>query len=272
MKQLFARAAIALTAAAAAAGVLVAASTVGSERPVPIETEAPAPTVPPTSAPPTTAAPAPTTTTTAPTPVTTVPDASLRPGDKGPDVLALQQRLRSLGYWLGTPDGTYGHLTEQAVTAFQKAGRLDRDGIAGPATRARLESASRPTGRSTRGDLVEVDKARQLLLVIRDGKVAWAVNASTGTEKPYQVNGRTELADTPPGRWEVSWVVDGTDWGEVGGLYRPRYFHDDGIAVHGYADVPPYPASHGCVRVSEAAMDWMWATDILPMGSTLWVY
>jgi peptidoglycan hydrolase-like protein with peptidoglycan-binding domain len=252
--KLFARAAIGLTAAAAAAGVLVAATTTaGSERPVPIQTEAaqPTPTLPPT---------------------TTVPDASLRPGDQGPNVLALQTRLRSLGYWVGTPDSTYGHLTEQAVTAFQKAEGLSRDGIAGPATRARLESAGRPTARSTKGDLVEVDKARQLLLVVRDGQVAWAVNASTGTEKPYQVNGRTELADTPPGRWTVSWVVNGTDWGELGGLYRPRYFHGDGIAVHGYADVPPSPASHGCVRVSEAAMDWMWAADVLPMGSAVWVY
>src|SRR5690606_35305288 len=43
---------------------------------------------------------------------------------------------------------------------------------------------------------------------------------------------------------------DGTQPGELGPLYRPKYFHEDGIAVHGYGSVPSRPASHGCVRVS----------------------
>lgn len=274
MNRLAVRLSIALAAALAGTATAVAVGTTSRTVPVQVAT-APSSSVPaPTSGSTSTSLTSTSTSTSvpAPTTTTTVVDASLRPGDSGPAVLALQQRLRSLGYWLGTPDGTYGLLTEQAVTAFQKVEGLARDGIAGPATRAAIDGASRPNGRSTRGDLIEIDKARQVLLVIRDGKVAWAVNASTGTEKPYRVNGRTELADTPPGRWTVSWVVDGMDHGELGGLYRPRYFHNDGIAVHGYSDVPPYPASHGCVRVTDAAMDWMWAADILPMGSPVWVY
>jgi len=221
--------------------------------------------------PPTTIAPVATTS----VPPRTTPEdagAALRRGDTGERVRALQDRLRVLGYWPGTPDGSYGDLTEQAVMAFQKVNGLGRDGIAGAATLGALESASRPQGRSASGDLVEIDKERQVLLVIRNGDVAWAVNVSTGTEKPYQVNGRTELADTPPGRWTVSRVEDGMDWGELGGLYRPRYFHADGIAVHGYPDVPAYPASHGCVRVANEVMDWIWAADIMPVGSTVWVY
>ena len=31
------------------------------------------------------------------------------------------------------------------------------------------------------------------------------------------------------------------------GMYYSFYWHD-GYAVHGYASVPNYPASHGCVR------------------------
>ena len=42
--------------------------------------------------------------------------------------------------------------------------------------------------------------------------------------------------------------------------------------MHGYTDVPPYPASHGCVRVSNAAMDFIWATNIMPIGAAVWVY
>jgi lipoprotein-anchoring transpeptidase ErfK/SrfK len=186
-------------------------------------------------------------------------------------VTELQRSLRSLGYWLPAADGTFGYTTEQAVTAFQRIEGLAVDGIAGPTTRAELAGAGRPST-SARDDLVEVDKDRQVLFVVRGGKVAWTLNVSTGTEKPYVVNGRTELADTPEGRFTVSWVVDGVDDGELGSLYRPRYFHGDGIAVHGYSSVPPYPASHGCVRVTEAAMDWIWANDLMPLGSAVWVH
>jgi N-acetylmuramoyl-L-alanine amidase len=196
---------------------------------------------------------------------------TLRRGDKGPAVVALQKDLHALGYWLGARNDSFGPLTEQAVSAFQKVEGLTADGVAGPATLAALEAAKRPTT-SAKGNLVEVDKGRQVLFVVREGAVAWTLNVSTGTEKPYQVNGRTEMADTPPGRWTVDWVVNGTDVGELGALYRPRYFHEDGIAVHGYHSVPNYPASHGCVRVTEAAMDWIWAQNLMPVGSAVWVH
>jgi N-acetylmuramoyl-L-alanine amidase len=42
--------------------------------------------------------------------------------------------------------------------------------------------------------------------------------------------------------------------------------------VHGYPNIPPYPASHGCVRVSLAAMDWMWRTGQIPIGTTVRVF
>lgn len=216
-----------------------------------------------------------TSTTTSSTTSTTLADepaaTTLRRGDKGPGVAALQKGLHALGYWLGARNDSFGPLTEQAVSAFQKVEGLTPDGVAGPATLAAFESAERPTT-SAKGNLVEVDKGRQVLFVVRSGAVAWILNVSTGTEEPYQVNGRTEMADTPPGRWTVDWAVNGTDVGELGALYRPRYFHEDGIAVHGYHSVPNYPASHGCVRVTEAAMDWIWAQDLMPVGSAVWVH
>lgn len=235
--------------------------------------ETPAPTT--TVAEPTTTSTAKPTTT--PSTSTTVPEVAapavgtLRRGDRGAEVLALQQQLRTLGYWHGTSDETYGYLTEQAVTAFQKVEGLSPDGVAGPATRAALAEANRPST-TAKGNLIEIDKGRQVLFVVRSGKVEWTLNVSTGTERPYQVNGRTELADTPPGHWTVDWAENGLDVGELGALYRPRYFHEDGIAVHGYPSVPNYPASHGCVRVTEAAMDWIWAQNLMPIGSAVWVH
>ena len=49
-------------------------------------------------------------------------------------MLATQQRLTELGYWLGKPDGHFGALTQQAVFALQKAAGLSRDGSVGPKT------------------------------------------------------------------------------------------------------------------------------------------
>lgn len=43
----------------------------------------------------------------------------------------------------------------------------------------------------------------------------------------------------------------------LGTLYRPGYY-DRGWAVHGSTSIPPYPASHGCSRISTAACDHLW--------------
>jgi lipoprotein-anchoring transpeptidase ErfK/SrfK len=42
--------------------------------------------------------------------------------------------------------------------------------------------------------------------------------------------------------------------------------------VHGAPQIPGYPASHGCVRVSTTFMDWVWATNAMPVGSEVWVH
>ena len=184
----------------------------------------------------------------------------------------MQRRLESLGFWLGGADSQYGSLTRQAVYAFQKWQGLDRTGSVGTQTAARLASAGRPSPRSRSGYVVEVDKARQILIAARNGRAEWVLNVSTGTEGPYTFEGRTYLADTPVGWWRVSRQIDGVREGQLGSLYRPKYFHPDGIAIHGSGSVPPYPASHGCVRVTNAAIDWIWAAGIVPLGTSVWVY
>ena len=173
----------------------------------------------------------------------------------------MQDRLVGLGFWLGPTDGAYGSLTEHAVVAFQKANGLPVDGIVGPRTRDALDSASRPDPRSEQGRVVEVDLDRQLLLVAVDGRTEWVLDTSTGAEP----------GTTPPGRYEVFRQVDGYDEGPLGTLYRPKYFYQ-GVAIHGYPQVPPYPASHGCVRVTNPAMDWLWSSGRLPIGQPIRVY
>ncbi len=59
----------------------------------------------------------------------------------GAEVLAVQRRLKTLGFPPGPLDGRYGPATERAVRAFQAAAGIEVDGIVGPQTRAALESA-----------------------------------------------------------------------------------------------------------------------------------
>ena len=221
------------------------------------------------SAPPPTSDPTPTAPATPTKPPAPVRD-HLRAGDSGPRVLALQERLAGLGYWLGEPDGSFGSLTEQAVLALQKSAGLDRDGRVGRATRQALADGIRPSTRLS-GDGIDIDLARQVLMVVRGGEVRMTLNTSTGGGYEYEArDGGVAVARTPTGTYRVGWVVDGPDEGRLGTLWRPRYFNG-GIAVHGAPSVPAYPASHGCARVSHPAMDMIWASHLMPVGSTVHV-
>ena len=182
---------------------------------------------------------------------------------------ALQQRLVDLGYWMGEPDGTYGQLTRQAVMAFQKVEGLGHDGVAGPATQAQMAAAGRPAPRG--GDGIEIDLGRQVIFIVQGGQVQWAVNTSTGSGETYtSSSGGSARAVTPPGE-----------------LPRPARGrrHPRGAARHPVpAEVlqrrhrrarlgqhPGHPASHGCARVTNSAMDMIWASGAA-MGTPVTVY
>ncbi len=213
-------------------------------------------TAAPTTAPPTTTAP---TTTTEPPPTTVPGPPTYRTGDGGPEIAAMQERLLALGFWVPAADGDYGSLTQQAVMAFQKHAGLSRDGLAGPATMAALETAAPVTPREG-GDHVEIDLERQLLIVVR-GDRTLAFNTSTGTTGWR----------TPPGRFTVQREIDGVRQAPLGDLYRPKYFNG-GIAVHGSPSIPGRAASHGCARVHDRVMDLLWADGLMPVGTPVWVY
>lgn len=200
--------------------------------------------------------------------------------NSGPDATRLQQRLLDLGYWVQATDGEYGLTTRQAVMAFQKYEGLTPTGSLDEASAARIsEVDTRPFGRAQAGTMVEVDKARQLLFVISEGETRWVLNASTGSEVPYsEPNSNNpdtiEEGDsvTPVGLHKVNREREEGWWeGDLGQIYRPKYFRG-GVAVHGANSVPEYPASHGCVRVSVPAMDWIWDQGLLPIGSLVWVH
>ncbi|MEH2297746.1 peptidoglycan-binding protein [Nostoc sp.] len=73
--------------------------------------------------------------------IVTASPAVLRYGSRKSDVQRLQTQLKQLGYYSGVVDGQYNHSTEIAVAKFQKAKGLKVDGLAGLATRERLQAA-----------------------------------------------------------------------------------------------------------------------------------
>jgi peptidoglycan hydrolase-like protein with peptidoglycan-binding domain len=191
-----------------------------------------------------------------------------------------QWRLLELGFWLHAPDGEYGLTTQQAVMAFQKYFGLQTDGVLGAETAAMMSAVTeRPKASADAGTLVEIDKSKQLLFFVIDGRTEWVLNTSTGSEIPYD-----EEDKNSPGERQVGDSVtrnglhdvyreraEGWWEGDLGEIYRPKYF-SGGEAVHGSNSIPAYAASHGCVRVSVPAMDWIWENNLMPIDLPVWVH
>ena len=79
------------------------------------------------------------------------PTTTLKPGQTGAQVRALQRALTTLGYRPGKIDGRYGPATQRAVIRFQQAEGLTADGVFGTKTKRALLHASG----SMRGHLPE---------------------------------------------------------------------------------------------------------------------
>jgi peptidoglycan hydrolase-like protein with peptidoglycan-binding domain len=194
-------------------------------------------------------------------------------GEVSDRVGALQQRLRDLGYFMTSVDNAYGGETQQAVFALQKAAGLYRDGVVGDMTQAAADDGVVPQPETSSGKVLEIDIDRQLVLAVEDGQVVKIINASSGNGETYEAKGNTYTAYTPRGSFAV-YREENRMYSsslELGDMWRPKFF-TGGIAVHGSASVPAFPASHGCVRVSNSAMDWIWDTWGAPSGTPVVVY
>jgi peptidoglycan hydrolase-like protein with peptidoglycan-binding domain len=199
----------------------------------------------------------------------------------GSEAARIQERLLELGFWLQSTDGEFGLTTRQAVMAFQKYMGFDEpDGSVDEQTAQALSLETvRPHARANSGTLVEVDKGKQLLFFVIDGMTEWVLNTSTGNGEAYTEEDQNTPGEiisgvslTPSGLHEVNRQrAEGWWEGDLGRIYRPKYFVG-GVAVHGSGSIPNYPASHGCVRVSVPAMDWIWDEGVMPLDTSVWVH
>ena len=69
-----------------------------------------------------------------PQPSQAAPGLLLRLGQQGQDVVYIQSRLKTLGFFTADTTGYFGPVTEAAVIQFQRVNNLMVDGVVGPQT------------------------------------------------------------------------------------------------------------------------------------------
>ena len=162
---------------------------------------------------------------------------TIRQGSRGAAVRGLVARLRELRFH--TPStSTFDYRMGDVILAFHKSQRMHRTKKMSQSTWRKLTRATalQPRYRSY-GDHIEVNKTRQILMVVKNGKVRGTIHVSTGA-----------TGNTPVGRWRVY---------QKGGSHLFKFMAFVGnFGIHGYVPVPTYPASHGCVREPMWAAAW----------------
>ena len=181
---------------------------------------------------------------------------SLSTGSRGRAVLALERRLLALRHVLRRGSNRYyAYDTYEAVLAFQKVHGMARTGRVSREVWRALGRAHIPRARVAMGSHVEVSKTLQVMYEVRKGRVVRIVHVSTGA-----------TGNTPVGKFHVYGKVPGLNGS---GMYYSLFF-TGAFAIHGYHSVPPYPASHGCVRTP------MWFApgfyDRWAVGTTVYIF
>ncbi len=170
---------------------------------------------------------------------------------------SLRAALRFRGFHV--PGGSsFDYRMRDAVVAFHKAYRRARTGTFEASDWTRLTRAKVAVRDRSRGLHIEIDKGRQILMQVRNGRPTMVIHISSGA-----------TGNTPAGRHKVQWKGNWVPslYGSL--LYKSMAFQG-AYAIHGYPSVPTVPASHGCVRVP------MWIAATLyrrsPVGTPVYVY
>jgi peptidoglycan hydrolase-like protein with peptidoglycan-binding domain len=182
-------------------------------------------------------------------------NTNLGPGAHGQSVRLLQSELDVLHYSVPLT-GVFDEGTGQAVIAFRKLTGLARIAYAGTQVFDRLAHGGGSFHVRYRGDgrHVEGDLTTQVLAEIEPGgRVHKIYTMSSGKPSTPTVIGRFRVYEKTPGT-------------NSEGMVDANYFIR-GYAIHGYAEVPTYAASHGCLRVPipDAPSIYAWVQQGTPV-------
>jgi L,D-transpeptidase-like protein len=160
---------------------------------------------------------------------------SLHPGECGKVVKGFKKELAKMGYVSGGGSCFNGRLGRE-VLAYRKVNDMNRSQKAGAGLVKRVfggKGGYQPRYPNA-GEHVEVPLSKQVLVMIKKGKPFAIYPVSTGKPSTPTITGHYTFYRREPGY-------------NSEGMYYSFYWHN-GYAVHGYAEVPNYAASHGCVR------------------------
>jgi L,D-transpeptidase catalytic domain len=182
---------------------------------------------------------------------------SLTRGDRGRAVKLLNRLLRKRGY--RSPKGRrFTATTGSAVLAFRKVNRMVPTWRATPVVLSRLlRGRGAVKLRYPRaGRHVEVDLRRQVMVLANGGKPRYTFHVSTGKWSTPTDRGHFRFYRRHPGYNSLR-MLDSV-------------YYNGGEAIHGFASVPTYPASHGCVRspIPDARFIYNWVR----LGMSIYVY
>ena len=180
-----------------------------------------------------------------------------------------ERGLADMGYWTGAVDGVFDPASRAALIAFQKwEGRP----ITGQLTIEELEAirtSAAPKAKELGYEHVEVDLDRQVLMVVNEAGGVKVLPVATGNGKEFFYDGQTSIGYTPRGRFLVYEKGVGWENNRPGSMYYPNYI-SGGIAIHGSYNVPPKPASNGCIRIPMFAAREV--SRLLKLGTIVLVY
>ncbi|UGS39267.1 L,D-transpeptidase family protein [Capillimicrobium parvum] len=164
-----------------------------------------------------------------------VPHAT--PGSHGSSVRWLQRKLAGMHYSVSR-GGTFDDATARAVMAYRKVNGMARTQVA---DRSVFQRLARGMGEfkvryPDHGRHVEGDLTHQVVALINPGGKVYRI---------YPTSSGKPSTPTVLGNFKVYMKTPGTN---AKGMVDSNYFIR-GYAIHGYADVPNYAASHGCLRV-----------------------
>ena len=196
-------------------------------------------------------------------------------GDSGGAVIRLQAALQARGFYRSQITGDYDTATATAVITLHKYLDLPRADSFSALDWIRLALLPGPQVpiRWDEPDRVEIDTTRQLLFVIRNHRIAGILPTSTGSGATYYSvrNGRNVRSGTPHGDFQLNWRQYGWNCDSTTGWCVYNYWGFTRFyGIHGYRNVPAYPASHGCTRVHLWDSDWL--DDYLFIGMPVHIW
>lgn len=187
----------------------------------------------------------------------TVSFPSLNQGECNEVVGGFKSRLAKMGYVSGGGKCFTARLGRE-VLAYRKVNGLDRNqkASAGVVKSVFAGKGGYQVKYPNAGEHAEVSLEKQVLVLVKEGKPFAIYPVSTGKPSTPTVTGHYHFYRQEPGY-------------NSEGMYYSFYWYN-GYAVHGYAEVPNYAASHGCVRTFIADQPRIY--EQLHFGESIFVF